>query len=94
MIIIAGALYVEPAGRQAYLAECQPVVQAARAATGCLDFSLSADLVEPDRINVYERWESEADLLRFRDSGPSAEQTAAIRDARVERFEVSSVGSP
>ncbi|WBB95692.1 MULTISPECIES: antibiotic biosynthesis monooxygenase family protein [unclassified Solwaraspora] len=94
MIIIAGALYVEPAGRPAYLAECQPVVQAARAAKGCRDFSLSADLVEPDRINVYERWESEAELLRFRGSGPSSGQTAAIRDARVERFEVSSVGPP
>ncbi len=27
---------------------------------GCLDFALSADLVEPGRINIFERWESQA----------------------------------
>ncbi|WP_326552061.1 putative quinol monooxygenase [Micromonospora sp. NBC_01813] len=100
MIIIAGTLRIEPADRDSYLATCQPVVTAARSAPGCLDFSLGADLVEPDRINVHERWESEADLLTFRDqgpadgSGPSGEQLAQIRDAQVWRFEVSSVGPP
>ncbi|MFY1698387.1 MULTISPECIES: putative quinol monooxygenase [unclassified Solwaraspora] len=94
MIIIAGALHVDPADRDAYLAGCQEVIRAARSAPGCLDFTLGADLVDPGRINVHERWESEAELLEFRGTGSSSEQTAQIRDAQVWRYEVSSVGPP
>jgi quinol monooxygenase YgiN len=100
MLIIAGTLHIEPTERESYLDACRSVVSHARSAPGCLDFSLSADLVEPDRINVYERWETEADLLRFRDSaapddvGPSPQQLAGIRHAQVLRYEVSAAGPP
>lgn len=55
MIIIAGWLQVEPADRDRYLADCVPVMQQAKAATGCLDFVLTADPLEPSRIRVFER---------------------------------------
>jgi quinol monooxygenase YgiN len=63
-------------------------VEQARRAPGCLDFALSADLLDPRRINVLERWSSAQDLARFRGSGPSDEQTAAIEAAQVQEFEV------
>ncbi|WP_433329485.1 putative quinol monooxygenase [Spirillospora sp. CA-294931] len=94
MIIIAGTLYVDAEARDGYLAESVTVVEQARAAAGCLDFALSADLVEPGRINVYERWESGEDLERFRGEGPSAEQTAQIRGAEVSRYRISGVEAP
>ena len=88
MILVAGALFVDPAGREHYLAGCRSVVEQARAADGCLDFALSPDLVDPGRINVYERWVDEAALLRFRGSGPSGDQNDAIRHADVQEFHV------
>ena len=89
MIIVAGSLIVDPGGRDAYLEGCRGVVEAARQAEGCLDYALSPDLLEPGRINVFERWASEEDLHRFRGSGPDAGQMAALLDIRVDEYEVS-----
>ncbi len=94
MIIVSGKLYVDPAERAAYLDGCRSVIQQARAAPGCLDFTLSADPLEPGRINVYEVWESDEDVARFRGSGPSAAQEARITDASVARYRVASVEAP
>ncbi len=91
MLIIAGRLHVDPEGRDRYVAECTQVVTMARAAPGCLDFALTADSVEPDRINVYERWNSDAELEAFRGSGPEAGQAAQILDAEVRRYRISAV---
>ena len=70
------------------------VVQQARTAPGCLDFAITADPVEPDRVNVYERWESDAHLERFRGSGPDTGQTAQIRDALVRKYRISATEDP
>ncbi|GHJ18196.1 MULTISPECIES: putative quinol monooxygenase [unclassified Micromonospora] len=94
MFIVAGTLYVDPARRDAYLASCAEAVRAARAAPGCVDFAVSADLVEPGRINVYERWESDEQLLAFRGSGPDAAQVTAILGAEVHKFRISGVEAP
>ena len=86
MIVVAGALYVDPAARLEYLEGCRAVVVQARSTEGCHDFALSPDLVDPRRINVYERWEDDEPLQRFRGSGPSDEQNDAIQDADVQEF--------
>ncbi len=90
MIIVSGALYVDEADRDSYLQGCRGVIIAARASDGCIDFHLAADPIEPGRINVYEQWESVDAVESFRGSGPSSEQTAAIRDARMFQHEVAS----
>ncbi|MEU8378833.1 antibiotic biosynthesis monooxygenase family protein [Streptosporangium sp. NPDC048865] len=92
MIIISGWISVDPDARDSYLRGCVDVVEQARAASGCLDFALGADLLAADRINVYERWESEESLDAFRASGPSDDQTALIRDAEVLRHQISGSG--
>jgi quinol monooxygenase YgiN len=91
MIIVAGWLAVDPEARAAYLEACREVLVQARSAPGCLDFVLTADPLEPGRINVFERWESDEDLARFRGNGPSDAQTAEIRDASVARYRISAV---
>lgn len=88
VIVVAGFLRVDPGARDAYVAACRPVVEAARAAEGCLDFHLSVDPVEDDRVNVFERWESVAAVEAFRGSGPDDDQAFAIRDATVWQYEV------
>lgn len=90
MIIVSGHLVVDPAERAAYLGECRQVIELARAAPGCVDFHLSADPIEPGRINVYEQWETVADVEAFRGSGPSGAQQTAIRDAAMFQHEVAS----
>jgi len=92
MLIVAGHLRVDPTERDAYVADCRVVVEAARAAAGCLDFTIDADVVDPGRVNVYERWEAEEPLLAFRGAGPDAGQQAAILDADVRRYTISDVG--
>jgi quinol monooxygenase YgiN len=94
MIIISGRLHVDADARDAYLAGCRKAVEMARAAPGCLDYALSADMLEPDRINVYERWESGEDVERFRGAGPDPEQAARIRGAEVMRYVISAVEAP
>ncbi|WP_158881075.1 putative quinol monooxygenase [Amycolatopsis anabasis] len=94
MIIISGRLHVDPGARDEYLDGCRAVVEQARAAPGCLDFALSADLLEPDRINVYERWESDEHLARFRGAGPDSAQAVRIRDASVAKYRISATEPP
>jgi len=88
MVIVAGHIIVNPQQRDSYLAGCiSPVAQARRAA-GCLDFSVAADLLDPGRVNIFERWESQAAVEAFRGSGPDDDQGPAILAASVAEYEV------
>jgi quinol monooxygenase YgiN len=88
MVIVAGYIVVDPQQRERYLAGCVGVMELARRAPGCLDFAISADLVEGGRINVFERWESQKAVEAFRGSGPSEEQRTVILAASVAEYEV------
>jgi quinol monooxygenase YgiN len=93
MIIVAGHLVVDPERRDSYLAGCVSVVEQARRAAGCLDFTISADLVDPGRVDVFERWESREAVEAFRGSGPSDEQSAAMLSASVAEYDVADMRS-
>ena len=43
---------------------------------------------DPGRINIFERWESQATLETFRGSGPDSEQSQAMLTASVEEYAV------
>jgi len=88
VIIVAGTLLVDPRGRDVYLEGCASVVAAARRARGCLDFALSPDPLDAGRINVYERWDSDVDLHRFRGSGPDPGRLAALSTVEVNEYAV------
>lgn len=79
---------VHPDVRDVYLATCREVVRLARATAGCLDFAISADVLDPGRVNVFERWASQAAVEEFRGSGPSDEQGAALLSASVAEYDV------
>jgi quinol monooxygenase YgiN len=91
MVIVAGHIEVASAERESYLAGCVSLVEAARRAPGCLDFSIAADLAEAGRINIYERWDSQSAVEDFRGSGPTDEQSATILAAAVAEYDVAAV---
>ena len=93
MLIVAGHLIVDPKDRATYLAGCREVVDQARSALGCLDFALSADLTDPGRINIFERWVDRESVEKFRGSGTGDEQNAAIRGASVAEYEIADIRS-
>ncbi|KAA1430824.1 putative quinol monooxygenase [Mycolicibacter arupensis] len=88
MVIVAGHLAVDPGQRDGYLHQCRDVMRQARRAPGCLDFAITADLLDPGRVDIFERWESRAALEAFRGSGPSDEQAAAILSAAIAEYDV------
>lgn len=88
VVIVAGHLMVEPEQRASYLADCVAVVEQARRADGCLDYAISADIIDPGRINIHERWTSQSAVEAFRGGGPSADQSAAMVSASVSEYDV------
>jgi quinol monooxygenase YgiN len=94
LIIIAGSLHVEPADRDGYLAAVLDVARTARLAAGCLDFVQTPDPLDPTRIQVYERWESDDHLHRFRDAGGPSPELPPLRSADVRKYRIASVEEP
>lgn len=94
MIIIAGALHVEPTDRDRYLAAVTDVARLARMAAGCLDYVQTPDPLDPARINVYERWESDDHLHGFRAAGDATLELPPLRSADVHKYRIASVEEP
>ena len=90
MIIVTGHLVVDPSDRDRAVELSREAVVAARATPGCLDFAVSGDPVEPDRVNISERWTDRAALDQFRGSGPEGEVGEHIRDFAVAEYDVPS----
>jgi quinol monooxygenase YgiN len=67
------------------------VVEQARRAAGCLDFAITADLIDPGRVNLFERWESQAAVETFRSSAPRNKQAAAMLSASVAEYDIADV---
>jgi heme-degrading monooxygenase HmoA len=88
MLIIAGHLIVDASDRDRYVADCAAAVAAARDAAGCLDFAVSADAVDPRRVNVFERWRTREALDAFRGDGPDDDMAGRIVAVNVADFEL------
>jgi quinol monooxygenase YgiN len=94
-VIVSGHLYVEPTKRAAFLRARLAVMRHARAAPGCLDWTLSADPLDSGRINVYEAWSSNEALDTYRaGDGPAVDSSVEPLSAEVHRHQVVSTGPP
>ena len=94
MLIIAGHLMVDPAHRAAFLEANGGGVAQARQATGCFDFVQSADPIDSSRINIYERWDNEDNLLAFRGAGQPEAESPPILSADVKRYVIAAIEEP
>ena len=96
MVIVAGHVTVEPHQRESYLAGCVRIVERAREAAGCLDFAITADLIaadliDPGRVNLFERWESQAAVKSYRRRAPRNKSGAAMLSASVAEYDIADV---
>jgi quinol monooxygenase YgiN len=91
MIIVAGHITVDPEQLEPYLAGSERVVEKARGAAGCLDFAITADLIDPGRVNLFERWESQAAVKAFRRRAPRNKQAAAMLSASIAEYDIAEV---
>ena len=84
MIIIAGYVFTEAPKRDPAVAAFADMVERARKYEGCLDLSIGADSVDPERINLFECWGDQPSLNAWRKvvKGPKAK----LRDAHVQLY--------
>lgn len=97
MLIIAGSITVDAKDRARYLSAVEHVAVQARRTPGCLDFVQAPDLIDPTRINIYERWASDEDLQRFRNDGELSDaevEMPAIQAADVAKYRIAAVEAP
>lgn len=87
MLIVAGHLVLDPEDRDAHVVASAGAVRLAREAPGCLDFAVSADPVDPTRVNVFERWARTEDLDAFRATSGNPEDEP-IDFSRIRHFEI------
>jgi len=92
MIIVSGTIKLKPGQREGFLQASAEAMTAARKAPGCGAFVVAADPIEVDVANVYEEWDSEDSLLKFRGEGPSPDIRGMIASANVRRHHVSRTG--
>jgi quinol monooxygenase YgiN len=62
MIIVGGTFDVEPDQRDEFLASRHDGMRRSRAEPGCLEYTLSPDPLDPGRVMLFERWESQEHL--------------------------------
>lgn len=92
MLIVSGHIRITAGHRDAFAEDSATAVVQARGTEGCLDFVVAADPLDPDRINIYERWTDADALMAFRGSGPSDAQMEHVAEASVRRYEIASEG--
>lgn len=61
-ILITGEVDLAAGQREAALAGARPLIDAALAEPGCRHYSWAADPYLPDRIHVFEQWDSADEL--------------------------------
>jgi quinol monooxygenase YgiN len=91
MVIVAGHVTVDPEQRESHLAGSIRVVEKARQADGCLDFAITADLLDPGRVNLFERWESQEAVKSFRRRAPRPKQRAEMLSVSVAEYDIADV---
>jgi quinol monooxygenase YgiN len=56
VILVTGTLDVDPDQRDAFIEAAQTLMTATRAEAGCEHYAFTADLDDPGRFHVTERW--------------------------------------
>ena len=88
-IIVGGFLRISQGKRDEFVARSRSAIQQARANRDCIDFSVSIDPVDSNRVNVFEAWVSEEALHQFRGEGPDDGLFELVESAHLSEYRVS-----
>jgi quinol monooxygenase YgiN len=80
MIIIAGHELVHAERRDAFVAAFRDLITRARDFDGCMHVAITADSVDPERVNVVEVWRDAEALKKWRKraKGPKVDKPKHI----------------
>jgi quinol monooxygenase YgiN len=97
VLIIAGRFRIDPAKRDAAVAAANEMMAATLKEPGCHAYAFSADLGDPARFHLFERWESQAALEAHFATPHMARFQAAlggfgVHDFEVQKYAISGVG--
>ena len=94
MLIIAGHSTLDAADRDRYVTAHQDLVRRARQAPGSLDLAITADPLDPTRVNVFERWEYKEHLDAWRAVARAPRSKIKLGSVDVMMYVVSDVRPP
>jgi quinol monooxygenase YgiN len=92
MIIIAGHQTVNAANRDKHVDAFRDLVTRARQFDGCLHIAITADSVDPERINTVEIWR-DADVLKKWRRQAKGPRTGKPRHVDVKRYDATDGGA-
>ena len=91
MVIVGGIFEVEPEMREQFLSARHDLMRSSREEQGCIEYTFSADPLNPGRVVLFERWASKEDLdnhlARPREQ-PSPGGVVAPKSASITVYEV------
>jgi len=78
VILVTGTIDIDPGQRDAFVEAAQKLMAPTRAEDGCEHYSFSADLDEPGRFHLSERWADDETMGAHMGTSHLAEFLAAI----------------
>ena len=87
VVIVGGTFAVDPELRDAFISERHERMRTSRGEDGCLEYTFAADPLEPGRVILFERWESQA-ALDAHLAGPSPSTTVKPLSASITLYDV------
>lgn len=92
MVIICGSVQVGPDRREEYVEAHRDLVRRARDADGCLHVAITADSVDPGRVNNAEVWRDKETLDAWRAIANAPDLGIELRDPDVARYDATDGG--
>ncbi len=83
MIFVMGHLQLNQGGVDRLRSAIAPMVAGTRAEPGCCHYAIAADLLDPDRLEISERWTDQAALSGHLVSNHVVDFQFAMRRVRI-----------
>src|SRR5690625_7462214 len=86
-VITAGHYRVDRQHRDNLIATFEDLVTRARGAEGAIHIAITADSVDPERVNVLEVWRDSEALDQWRERANGPELELEMRDMQIKRYD-------